>query len=65
MRRVRVTAVALAIVEMTLLARTAIEGINADTTITEVLILPLLLSSVWLWHAGRRLGRSGDWADSE
>ncbi|MHB8690310.1 MAG: hypothetical protein ACYDHH_03600 [Solirubrobacteraceae bacterium] len=65
MRRVRVTALALAIVEITLLARTAIEGIKADTTIAEVLILPLLLSSIWLWYAGRRLGRSDEWAERE
>jgi hypothetical protein len=65
MRRVRVTTIALAIVEMTLLARTAIEGIKADTTVAEVLILPLLLSSIWLWYAGRRLERSDERAEHE
>ena len=65
MRLVRLTSIALAVVEMTLLARTVIEGIRPDTTIAEVLILPLLLSSIWLWYAGRQLDRSGEWADRE
>lgn len=55
LKRLRLATLALLFVELTLIAQTVIEGLTASTGLTELLIVPLLVISGWLWLAGRRL----------
>ncbi len=56
MSRLRVSLIALAVIQLTLIARLAIEGLSVGVGVAELLVVPLLVGSLLLWRQGRRLG---------
>jgi hypothetical protein len=58
--RLRVTAAMLAAVEVALIARAVVDGLNFANGVAGAVIAVMLIASLWLWRTGRRLRRDAN-----